>query len=366
MQSKVRPVAIYLPQFHPIPENDAWWGTGFTEWTNVTKAKPRFKAHYQPHLPADFGFYDLRVPEVMIAQAKLAQAHGIHGFCFYHYWFNGKRLLHRPLDQMITSQQPDFPFMLCWANENWTRRWDGKEHEVLMGQRYSKEDHITHIQFLCDNFFSDRRYIRIDDKPVFAIYRTELIDDIGITAGIWRHEARKRGFKDLYLISVESFRSGNGPEDIGFDSGMDFQPNWNKLPPKEKPSLLERVLHRSGLVKAPYFIDKIIDYRKVAAIALAQEAPPYKFYDCVSPMWDNSARRETGATILINSTPESYGSWLYQAIRKFKPYSREENLLFINAWNEWAEGNHLEPCLKWGRSYLETTRDSISKANSAA
>ena len=167
---KIRPIAIYLPQFHPIPENDAAWGKGFTEWTNVTKAKPLYKGHYQPHLPADLGFYDLRLEEVRLAQEALAKQFGIHGFCYYHYWFNGKRLLHEPLDSKLKNPNEDFSFMLCWANENWTRRWDGKNHEVLIEQNYSKEDNVAHIQHLIP-YFKDSRYIKVNGKPVFIVYK---------------------------------------------------------------------------------------------------------------------------------------------------------------------------------------------------
>lgn len=363
MQPRIRPIAIHLPQFHPIPENDAWWGKGFTEWTNVAKAKPRFKNHYQPHLPADLGFYDLRLPEIMESQALMAREFGIYGFCFYHYWFNGKRLLNTPVDEMVKSRRVDFPFIVCWANENWTRRWDGKDSEVLMAQHYSNQDHIDHIRFLCDNFFSDDRYIRIDNKPVFLVYRTELIPDIEKCSELWRREARLRGLKDLYLIRVESFMSDKKPADLGFDAAMEFQPNWKKLPKREKPSLPERVLHFTGLYESHLMADKVFDYSKMASLALSQKESEYKLYKCITPMWDNSARREKKATIFINSTPETYGNWFRETIKRFKPYSEEENFIFLNAWNEWAEGNHLEPCSRWGKRYLEETRDSIITAN---
>jgi lipopolysaccharide biosynthesis protein len=363
VSSRIRPLAIYLPQFHPIPENDKAWGKGFTEWTNVVKARPRFKGHYQPHLPADLGFYDLRVDEVRIAQAEMAKNSGIYGFCYYHYWFNGKRLLHRPLDDMIATKTPDFPFMLCWANENWTRRWNGLDQDVIIAQEYELQDHIKHITFLCDTMFCDDRYIKVDGKPVFAVYRTELIPDVERMAELWRKEARQRGFADLYLIAVEGVREAVDPTTLGFDACMDFQPNWRKLPPRIKPSFWKKVAGKLRLGNSLALTrDKVYDYSQLMTNALSQAPVHYKRYSCVVPMWDNSARRTVNAAIFVNSTPEAYGDWLYQTIKSFVPYSADENFVFINAWNEWAEGNHLEPCQKWGNSYLEATKAAIGRA----
>ena len=199
----LRLIAHYLPQFHPIPENDRWWGKGFTEWTNVTKAQPLFEGHYQPHLPGELGFYDLRLGETRIAQAELARAHGIHGFCYYHYWFNGKKVLERPLNEMLRSGKPDFPFCICWANENWTRTWDGQDSHILLKQEYSADDDRRHIRELF-RIFDDRRYIRVNAKPLFLVYRTENMPDPSRTAAIWREEARKAGIGEIYLCKVES------------------------------------------------------------------------------------------------------------------------------------------------------------------
>ena len=196
----IRPIAIYLPQFHPIPENDEWWGKGFTEWTNVTKAKPMFKGHHQPKLPGDLGFYDLRLPGIMEQQAELARAHGIFGFCFYHYWFNGKRLLNTPVDNMLSSGKPDFPFMLCWANETWSRRWLGEEKEILIKQTYSEEDDHLHAQWLCEKPFSDSRYIKVNGRPVFIIYRPSDLPDYQKTLLIIKETALKAGLKEPYII----------------------------------------------------------------------------------------------------------------------------------------------------------------------
>ena len=193
----IRAIAFHLPQFHPIPENDEWWGKGFTEWTNVVKAKPLFKGHYQPHLPADLGFYDLRVPETRAAQAMLAASHGIHGFCYYHYWFNGRQVLERPVNEILKSDEPDFPFCLCWANENWTRQWDGLESDVLLQQKYSSADDLAHIRHLIP-FFQDRRYIRVSDRPLFLVYRASDHPEPERMTEIWRQEAERAGLKGCF------------------------------------------------------------------------------------------------------------------------------------------------------------------------
>src|SRR5918911_547953 len=224
--NKVRAIAFYLPQYHPIPENDRWWGKGFTEWTNVARARPLFPGHYQPHLPADLGFYDLRLPETRMVQAELARTHGIEGFCYWHYWFNGRRLLERPFNEVLASGEPDFPFCLAWANENWTRVWNGSERDVLIGQQYNEEDDRQHIRSLLAAF-RDERYIRIDGKPVFLVYRAAKIPDPLRTTEVWREEAQKAGVGDLYLCRIESFPDERtDPARLGFDAAVEFHPQW--------------------------------------------------------------------------------------------------------------------------------------------
>ena len=356
---KKRVIAINLPQFHPFPENDEWWGKGFTEWTNVTKARPRFRGHYQPHLPSETGFYDLRLPEARQMQAEMAQSAGIYGFCYYHYWFNGKRLMNRPIDEILDSGEPKFPFMLCWANENWARTWDGSQNAVLIKQNYSDEDDIEHMKFLCSKVFCDKRYIRIDNKPVFAIYRPQNFPNIQKTINIWRNVAKEYRL-EIYLIRVES------PNDFGpktywdFDASMDFQPivlrEFDTIGKNFFSKISKRFFH--GKLKA----NRIYSYKKYVDYIIKQPIPNYKCFPCVSPGWDNSPRRINKPFMaFVDSSPLLYEKWLRHTLTSFSPYSSEENLVFINAWNEWAEGNHLEPDQKWGNAYLESTKKVISE-----
>jgi lipopolysaccharide biosynthesis protein len=351
----VRAIAFHLPQFHPIKENDEWWGKGFTEWTNVTKARPLFRGHYQPHLPSDLGFYDLRLAETREAQADLARQYGIYGFCYYHYWFNGRRLLERPVNDILASGRPNFPFCLCWANENWTRKWDGGENKTLILQEYSEEDDIAHMHWLLRTF-SDPRYIRIGGKPLFLVYRSARLPNPKKTTDIWRREAIRAGIGELFLCLVES----NFPDvrviptDHGFDAAVDFQPNGALF----NASFLTRVVRR---ISAGRSNSRIFKYEDLVRKTLAEQPPPYCRYPCVAPSWDNSARRRQGAFILKGSSPELYERWLREVINNTSPSVDNEKIVFINAWNEWAEGCHLEPCQKWGRGYLEATRRALQK-----
>jgi len=374
----MRPIAIYLPQFHPIPENDAWWGKGFTEWTNVAKAKPLFKGHYQPHLPADLGFYDLRLEEARLAQEALAKQYGIYGFCYYHYWFNGKRMLHEPIERKLKNPKEDLPFMFCWANENWTRTWDGMENEVLLKQEYSFEDDRNHIKSLIP-YFKDSRYIRINNKPVFAIYRSTLFPDIKRTISIWREEALKEGI-ELYLCRFEKFSDTGAAFAEYFDAAIEFPPHIKM----QATSILKdgftfqrlqnSITYRSNKaiksLKQRIFFSQarsIIKYADFVENAIKRytEEKSYKVYPCVMPGWDNSARKKTNCLIIHESTPALFGKWVEEAARKFLPYSKDENLFFVNAWNEWAEGNHLEPDKKWGHAYLKALKDGINFSNNS-
>lgn len=340
---RVRALAFYLPQFHPVPENDAWWEPGFTEWTNVTRATPAFLGHHQPHLPADLGFYDLRVPEVQAAQARLAQQYGIDGFVYYHYWFQGRRLLERPFEQVRVSGAPDLPFALCWANEDWRSRWNGSSGALLVEQTYSDADDEDHIRYLVE-CFRDPRYVRVDGKPLFLVYRAAALPDPARTAALWRRRAREAGVGELMLVRVESgFPGEHGdPAAIGFDAAVEFQPDWGRLPSPD-PTL------------APRFVT---DYDAAVDAMLAKPDVPYRRFPGVTPRWDNTARRAEDATVLRGSSPEGYGRWLRTVVDRVRERDADP-VVFVNAWNEWAEGAHLEPCSAYGHAYLEAHAAAI-------
>lgn len=367
MNSKV--IAFYLPQFHPIPENDAWWGTGFTEWTNVTLSGPRFFGHHQPQLPADLGFYDLRLSETRTLQAALAKQYNIYGFCYYHYWFNGRMLLQKPFNEVLASNEPDFPFCLCWANENWTRAWDGLDRQVLIEQDYTKDDSAAHIIWLI-NAFKDIRYIKVDGRPLLLIYRFDKIPGIRDMITAWRNAVRNAGFADLYVCAVKNGFIDIDDQDIldfGFNAIVDFQPNRHDFPAssniKSKIYRIARQFLPDALyqkLKLSVAANNIVSYRDMVCALMDKDWPvSYSKFPCVFPSWDNSARRKS-ATIIQNDNPELYGKWLVSAINKVKAYPKSEQIVFINAWNEWAEGCHLEPDLRYGHAFLEQTAKAIN------
>jgi SAM-dependent methyltransferase len=345
----VRLIAFYLPQFHPIPENDLWWGKGFTEWAYVARARPNFEGHHQPRLPADLGFYDLRVPEIREQQAELAREYGIFGFCYYYYWFGGKRLLHRPFDEVLASGRPDFPFCVCWANENWSRRWDGLDQEILIAQNHSPEDDRNFIAGLLPAF-RDSRYIRVDGKPLLLVYRVNLLPDAARTAEIWREECRRAGIGDIYLCALESY--AGDPRSCGFDAAFEFPPHTRVTN--------ENLISRRRKIN-PEYQGIIADYTLLSRQATARPAPDYALFRGVMPSWDNTPRRQNDSLVFLNSSPEAYESWLRKAIELTLAEKRgDERMVFINAWNEWAEGAHLEPDQLYGLQYLEATRNAMA------
>jgi lipopolysaccharide biosynthesis protein len=355
-----RLIAFYLPQYHPIPENDAWWGKGFTEWRNVSKARPLFNGHYQPHLPADLGFYDLRLPESREAQAELARAYGIHGFCYYHYWFNGRRILERPFSEVLASGNPDFPFCLCWANENWTRVWDGGSQQILLEQRYSHDDDLKHIQALIPAF-DDKRYIRINGKPLFLVYRTENLPAPSRTATLWREAAIRSGVGEIFLARVESFNSDIDPQSIGFDAAVEFAPDWRSTGLMKGRGPVRRLMMRAGLVDKFFFDNHVSDYQAMVEKMLRKPEASFCRFRCVAPSFDNSPRRSENAAIFTDSTPQKFENWLREVVTStMRSRQGDERIVFINAWNEWGEGNHLEPDMRWGRAYLEAVGRTVN------
>lgn len=344
----VQLIAFYLPQFHPIAENDAWWGKGFTEWTNVVRAPRNFAKHDQPRLPTELGFYDLRVSETLHRQAKLAREHGIGGFCFYYYWFDGARLLERPLDLWLRDG-PDFPFCICWANEPWSRRWDGSDAEVLMPQAYSEgfaEKFIVDILPI----LKDPRYIRVNGAPLLMIYKASDLPEPEKVIATWRRIALENGVESLHIAATQSFGISD-PRPYGMDAAVEFSP------PHVGRMLVDPVRVRGV---DPEFSGYLEDYIAVASNSIAARKPDYIWYRGLFPRWDNTPRRKRAAHILINDSTKAYGYWLRHLVREALAQKDEKApLVFINAWNEWAEGAYLEPDETFGRAWLEVTRAAL-------
>jgi lipopolysaccharide biosynthesis protein len=353
MNKLCRAIAYYLPQYHPIPENDVWWGKGFTEWTNTAKAKPLFPRHYQPHVPADLGFYDLRVPETRNAQAEMARVHGIEGFCYYHYWFAGKRLLERPFNEVLNSGEPNFPFCLCWANETWSGKWHGYPEKTLIKQTYpGRDDEERHFFTLLPAFFDDR-YIKIDKKPVFLIYKPELLPDPKAFTDRWRSLALKEGLKGLYLIGMAN--EPWIPDQHGFDASTTKKPlHAAAMGEMRYTRKLRRAIRR--LLEYP--ID-IYSYRRILPHLIMPEAIKANVHPHVIPNWDNTPRCGVNGVVIHGSTPELFRIHVRETLQQILHKPIEQRIMFIKSWNEWAEGNYMEPDLKFGKSYLEIFRDEI-------
>lgn len=347
-EEDVKVFAFYLPQFHPIPENDRWWGKGFTEWSRSARARPQFVGHYQPHLPERLGFYDLRLPEVRARQAALARAYGIYGFCYYYYWFGTKTLLERPLTEMLATGEPDFPFCLCWANENWTRRWDGAERELLIEQRYGPELDAALIEDLMP-FFRDRRYLRVRGAPVLLVYRPSAIPEPLATTARWRRAVREQGLPDLHLVAAQTFGLRD-PRPLGFDAAVEFPPHGENL--LETSCAVDEI--------EPEFKGVIFDFPAVVSRRLAMPPPPFRLYRTAMAGWDNTPRRGRQATVFHRASPEAYEEWLRALVTASRLGHPDHRLVFVNAWNEWAEGAHLEPDKGFGVGYLEATRRALS------
>lgn len=336
-------IAFYLPQFHPIPENDLAWGPGFVEWHNVVRARPRYENHYQPHLPGELGFYDLRLPEVREAQARLARQHGVTGFCYYHYWFSGRRPLSRPFDEVLAAGSPDFPFCLAWANENWTTRWDAGTEDVFILQEYSEQDDAEHIQFLI-RAWADPRYIRIENRPLFFIYRAYRIPNLDRVLEEWRRKAIEAGVGDPYFVKFDTGGTdGEPPGSLGCDASAEFLPHGIFQLAAQRPN------PNAGSFKS-------FDYGEAAEIYSARSSPDWIRFPCVVAGWDNTPRQPNGEPFILTGTSvDAYEQWLSAAIDRAASHGPGRGIVLINAWNEWAEGAHLEPDLERGRSLLEAT-----------
>ena len=342
-RDSIRLIAFHLTQYHPIPENDEWWGRGFTEWTNVTKSRPLFEGHYQPQLPADLGFYDLRLKEARHAQIRLAQDYGIDGFCYHYYWFSGKRLLNRPLDEMLADPSADMPFCLSWANENWTRRWDAAEREVLIEQLYRPEDDQAFISDVLP-FLQDPRYIKVRGAPLLIVYRPQQIPDPKKTIQSWRAYCHQVGLGQIHVAAALT----HGNKDYlkyGCDSGVEFPPH--------------NTAARDTAETLPFygpFHGQVIRYEDIAEEYLERDYKDGVVFRTVFPAWDNTARVGSRSLIVSNSSPDNYEHWLSSVLDGAADRSDVSgDIVFVNAWNEWAEGCHLEPDSRDKLGYLEAT-----------
>ena len=353
MTARARVVAFHLPQFHPTPDNDAWWGAGFTEWTNVTKARPRFPGHRQPVLPGELGFYDLRLPEVREAQADLAREHGVEAFCYWHYWFGGRRVLERPVQEILASGEPDLPFCLAWANETWTRRWVGGDPTLLVEQTYSEADDLAHAAHLVEAF-RDPRYLRVHGRPVFLVYRASAHEDPVRFVDALRRACADEGVEDPLLVAVDAHDRTADYRSLGFDEVLHFAPQLGSLPYALAPGFSRgralRNLRRGHLSGRR----RVYTYAE-ACRRTAADRPPGSI-PCVFVGWDNSPRREADAVVVTGSTPQAFAAELGRAVEEVSSKPEQERLVFVNAWNEWAEGNHLEPDRDHGRARLQALR----------
>ncbi len=349
-----RVITFYLPQFHPIPANDDWWGAGFTEWRNVAQALPQFAGHAQPRLPADLGFYDLRQPSVMHAQAALARAHGVAGFCFYSYWFHGRRLLDAPIEQWLADPTLDLPACLCWANEPWTRSWDGRPGETLVAQSHDAEDDLAYIAYVA-RFMADPRYLRVDGQPLLLVYRAARLPDPAATTARWRTWCRDHGIGEIHLVAVQGFERP-APATLGFDAAVEFPPNLST--PTDLTAAQVRI--------NPDFAGQVLDWRDLPAAALARPRPDYRTYPGVNCGWDNAPRRPGAGRSFVHAAPRRYRDWLVRAIgERLDGHGVDARLVFVNAWNEWAEGAVLEPDTRLGHAWLQATRAALVAADAA-
>ena len=355
MRVRARVIALYLPQFHPIPENDAWWGSGFTEWTHVRRARPLFPGHAQPLVPGALGYYDLRSPGVREAQAALAREHGIEAFCYYHYWFAGRELLEGPLRDVVASGAPDFPFCVCWANHTWRGIWYGAPNRTLIRQTYpGADDHRRHFASLLPAF-SDPRYVRIDGRPLFTIFRPHDLPAPRATLDLWRRLAVEAGLPPLYIIGQHHDPNAD-LHALGFDASVivNVKPRlrWRR-PARVLLSMVGAKLRRQ-----PH----AYDYDAAVADAVTAPVAGIRSHPAVVPNWDNTARSGRAGVVLHDATPERFRTHLRAAVERVSTEPPGQRLIFVKSWNEWAEGNHLEPDERWGDAYLRVIQDEVLEA----
>ena len=352
-----RLIAYYLPQFHPITENNTWWGHNFTEWTHVTAARPLFRDHYQPRLPADLGFYDLREPDIRAAQVELARNNGIEGFCYWHYWFAGKRLLERPFKEVLATGRPDFPFCLAWANQSWTGIWHGVPDRMLMEQTYpGVKDDKAHFYDVLEAF-KDDRYMTVDGKPIFIVYSPDEIPEPKRFTETWRELALKEGLPGLYFIGI-AMPAWN-PEPHGFDGSIINNPG---LILEEMRTGHYRPKY-SGLFRRLFRKPTVYSYEDTVPYAVPSHAMDFTQYPCVLPNWDNTPRCGVHGIVFHHSTPELFKIQLKKAFEQVKDRKRDQRIIFIKSWNEWAEGNYLEPDQRFGKGYLEVINNLFSQGH---
>jgi lipopolysaccharide biosynthesis protein len=363
----VRTIAFYLPQFHRVKENDEWWGEGFTEWTNVRKASPLYAGHEQPKRPGPLGYYDLLDPAAREAQASLARRHGIEAFCYWHYWFgDGRRILERPFDDMLNSSKPDFPFCLCWANESWTGIWHGAPGRMLMEQKYPGiADEEAHFEIL-RRAFSDPRYVRIDGKPLFLIYSPTKVPDLQPHLARLRDRCKKSGFGGAFLVGMTTEPYGSAFE--GFDAVVPSEPGTylrNHMQMNKLQRALRIYCMKKWAGKTPQWLKNRLHmpdrypFKSFAHAAFRDWPLDGRTLPCALAGWDNTPRSGYRGVVLDGYDPAEFRSYLKKAFDLVRRYPAERRIVFIKAWNEWAEGNYLEPDRANGNSFLEAVRDSI-------
>lgn len=350
--SKPRLIAFYLPQFHPTKENNEWWSEGFTEWTNVGKAKKYFPGHYQPKVPSTLGYYDLRLPEIRERQAQLAKECGIEGFCYWHYWYDGVRLLDLPINEVLASKQPDYPFCFCWANHSWyAKQWNNRQRDrLLIEQTYpGVDDYVKHFMSLLPAF-KDNRYIKVDGKPIFGVYLPKDIPDTEMFLSLWNKLAIENGLSGIHFVCI-TFKQNDVKSWInkGYDAVI-FDPMFLKTQLSRYVNVL---LHK--LFQIPI----LINYKDYMSLVMKQIPVEDTVYPCVIPNFDHTPRSGKNGNLFFNSSPSKWNTLLKGLFSKLTHKNKENNIVFVKSWNEWGEGNYLEPDLRFRDGYIKAIKDAL-------